>query len=193
MLPAAAGKLLLGNETALPNTATLGAGAATLPADAALVPENATVPGTLVAGAAVLPPAATGLLLGTVTLLPNTDTLGPAGETVACDRVLLDGNTALPAAVPATDETLPFDEALLTGEAVVPAGAATLLAALVEMLVPAAGSAEVDEMPANETLLPARSMMPSPLKSAATTFLLSASIRVRSIAGCRVVRPTDCA
>jgi len=148
---------------------------------------------TLVTGAAMLPPAAKGLLLGTVTPLPNTETMGPAGETVAFDGALLVGNTALPAVVPATDETLPFDEALLTGEAVVAAGAATLVLTLVVTLLPAAGSVEVDAMPANEMLLPARSMMPSLLKSAATTFLLSASIRVRSIAGCRVVRLTDCA
>ena len=98
------------------------------------------------------------------TLLPKTATF-PVGDATFVSAVGMlpdDGSTnetlGRNVTLPAGDETLP------------PAGAANP--------VPAVEPKPVDEMlPAkDDTALEARLMMPSPLKSAATTFPLSASI-----------------
>ena len=98
-----------------PSITTTGPGAAdaalllgmtVLPESDVLLATGATVPdGTLLTGDAALPTGVTTVLTA---LAPAAG--GAVLTKEAFDGVLLDGNTALPAAVPATDETLPFDE-----------------------------------------------------------------------------------
>jgi hypothetical protein len=171
---------LLGIETLVPNTATFAgdaAGVTLLEGNAPFVTTDGTL---LEVGEEFTVP------LGMETLLPNTATL-PAGD----------------AALVSTGDMVTGDETLPEGGvALLPVDAGKFeLAAEDRKPVDDEDMEPVDEMlPAGDgASLPARSVMPSPLKSAATTFPLSAFIRARSIANGRlvratgVVRATDCA
>ena len=184
---AAAGAVALGTVTPLPNTATLPPAAAT---------GDATVPfETNAAGKVPLPNGVATVLFGTVTPLPNTATLAAGavfGTAVATVPDALCAGT-VPAAPLATVE----GTGVLTGcaeltEDTLPGGNVGLAGCETAVLIPE--ETPVDGMPSEEEIsLPARSMMPSPLKSAATTFLLSALIWERSIATGRLGRDAGCA
>jgi len=193
----------LGTAAGLPITATLLPGCAKLAPDAdmplfgtvTLLPNTATLPGIVAPTDGTVAAADRTVALGTVTLLPNTATLAAGavfGTAVATVPDALCAGT-VPAAPLATVE----GTGVLTGcaeltEDTLPGGNVGLAGCETAVLIPE--ETPVDGMPSEEEIsLPARSMMPSPLKSAATTFLLSALICERSIATGRLGRDAGCA